>query len=104
MRVDFMVSHCWGLWRQLCVLCFFISRAAFRRPRHHPSGRLPDKAASIRNVYCYLCISGHGHAHFVMSTDLLSRDMVGADHVAPELDLTLEQRGRGFGRFLFGRV
>ena len=28
MRVDFMVSHCWGLWRQSCALCFFISRAA----------------------------------------------------------------------------
>jgi hypothetical protein len=26
--VDFMVSHCWGLWRQSCALCFFISRAA----------------------------------------------------------------------------
>jgi diaminopimelate decarboxylase len=38
------------------------------------------------------------------STDLLGRDIVGADHVAPELDLALEQRGRGFGRFLFGWV
>src|SRR4249920_605844 len=50
MRVDFMVSHYWGLWRQSCALCFFTSRAALRRPRRHPSARLPDKAASTRDV------------------------------------------------------
>jgi hypothetical protein len=42
MLVDFMVSHCWGSWRQLCALCFFTSRAALRRPRRRPSARLPD--------------------------------------------------------------
>jgi hypothetical protein len=31
---------------------------------------------------------------------LLSRDVVGADHIAPELDLALEQRARGFRRSL----
>src|SRR5437660_12644322 len=31
-------------------------------------------------------------------------DVVGADHVAPQLDLALEQRARGLGRFLLGRV
>jgi GAF domain-containing protein len=41
-----MVSHCWGLWRQSCALCFFISRAALRWLRHRPSARLPGKAAN----------------------------------------------------------
>jgi len=47
MRVDFMVSHCWGLWRQSCALCFFTSRAALRRPRRRPSARLPDKPPHV---------------------------------------------------------
>src|ERR1019366_698448 len=34
---------------------------------------------------------------------LLTRDVVGADHVAPELNLALEQRVRGLRRFLSGR-
>jgi hypothetical protein len=35
---------------------------------------------------------------------LLRGDMIGADHVAPQLDLTLEQRTRGFRAFLVLRV
>src|SRR5690349_6630802 len=31
---------------------------------------------------------------------LLRRDVVGADHIAPELELALEQRARGFRRLL----
>jgi hypothetical protein len=53
MRVDFMVSHYWGLWRQSCALCFFTSRAALRRPQRRPSALLPDKAASTCDVYQY---------------------------------------------------
>src|SRR5262245_12341071 len=34
---------------------------------------------------------------------LLSRDVVGADHVAPELELALKQRARHFRRLLVGR-
>ena len=37
------------------------------------------------------------------AANLLGEDMVGADHVAPALDLALEQGGRGFGRLLVGR-
>jgi len=37
-------------------------------------------------------------------TNLLSCDMVGADHVAPKLDLALEQCARGLRRFLILRV
>src|SRR5215510_9950666 len=33
---------------------------------------------------------------------LLRRDVVGADHLAPELELALEQRGGGFRRLLVG--
>src|SRR4029453_15430605 len=34
---------------------------------------------------------------------LLRRDVVGADHLAPELELALEQGARGFRRLLVGR-
>ena len=37
------------------------------------------------------------------STHLLRGDVVGADDVAPELDLALEQRARCFRRLLVGR-
>jgi hypothetical protein len=36
--------------------------------------------------------------------DLLRRNMIGADHIAPKLDLPLEQSIRRFGRFLVLRV
>src|SRR5262249_7262031 len=34
----------------------------------------------------------------------LGRNMVGPDHIAPELDFALKQSGRRFGRFLIVRV
>src|SRR5262249_36943973 len=45
------------------------------------------------------------HSRFVQTnpTHALRRDMVGADDVAPKLDLAVKQCTRGLGRFLFRR-
>src|SRR6516162_11748159 len=61
---------------------------------------MPAKSERIRSSYA--CWSKHRlRSHRRLA--LLHRDVVGADHLAPELELALEQRARGFRRLLVGR-
>src|SRR6516225_7716911 len=61
---------------------------------------LPPKADIGSRVMSALCQKQTAAAPFNHHANLLSRDVVGADHVAPKLDLALEQCACGLGRFL----